>query len=192
VTRDAERPSALDASVDQLERFRPGLLLIALRRLGSSEAAEEAVQETLTRAVVALRDGRFTGPDHLPAFVSGIARHVIVDVLRANRRLASLEGVPERLHPQDSANALDALVTAAERAHLHTALALLEPADRDLLYLCYFEGLTPNEIATRLREPSERVRKRKSRALQRLRLAFRGESGHAESSSATNRSDHER
>ena len=45
-------------------------------------------------------------------------------------------------------------------------------ADRDLLGLCYFEGLTAVEIADRLGEPPERIRKRKSRAVERLRQAL--------------------
>lgn len=167
-----------DATAARLEELRPGLRLLALRSLGSSDAAEEAVQETLARAVVAVGKGQPADPAKLPAFVAGIARHVIADAQRARHRVVSLEGVPASAHPVADDDALAALVSRAERERLRAALTQLAPADRDLLRLCYVEGLTSAEIAGRLREPPERIRKRKSRALERLRCAFQGEAGH--------------
>ena len=163
---------------DALEPLRPGLELLALRTLGSAEASREAVQETLARAVVALANGQPSDPEKLPAFVAGIARHVIVDMVRAARRVVPLDTLPATDHPSNNADALSALVSAAEHAQVRDALGQLVPSDRELLRLCYFEGLTPGEIAGRLGEPADRVRKRKSRALERLRQAFRGGAGH--------------
>ncbi len=80
---------------------------------------------------------------------------------------------------------LSALVSATEGARVRDALGLLSAPDQELLRLCYFEGLSPGEIARRLGEPADRVRKRKSRALERLRLAFRGAPGHDAHSSPT-------
>jgi RNA polymerase sigma-70 factor (ECF subfamily) len=176
-----QRGSASDA----LEHLRPGLELLALRTLGSLDASREAVQETLARAVVALANGQPSDPTKLAAFVAGIARHVIVDMVRAARRVIPLEVLPAGDHPASNADALTALVSAAERARVRHALALLSPRDQELLRLCYFEGLSPAEIAARLRQPAERVRKRKSRALERLRLAFRNPLSHESSSSPT-------
>ena len=169
-----QRGSASDA----LEHLRPGLELLALRTLGSLDASREAVQETLARAVVALANGQPSDPDKLPAFVAGIARHVIVDAVRAQRRVVPLDTLPGGDHASSAADALSALVSAAERARVRDALSHLSASDRDLLRLCYFEGLSPGEIAERLGEPADRVRKRKSRALERLRHAFRSEPSH--------------
>lgn len=159
-------------AVERLEHLRPGLELIALRMLGAVDAAREAVQETLARAVAALANGQPSDPDKLPAFVAGIARHVAVDMLRADRRLVSLDTLPPADHPSNASDVLSALVSTAERTRVRDALSRLATADREVLRLCYFEGLTPAEIAVRFGEPAERVRKRKSRALERLRAAF--------------------
>lgn len=170
---------------EALESLRPGLLLLAIHALRTTDAADEAVQETLARAVVALGRGQLADPAKLPAFIAGIARHVIADALRARRRVISLENVSSADHPSRDGDALGALVAATERSRVRTALAALPQDDRELLRLCYFEGLTPGEIAGRLGEPAERVRKRKSRALERLRRAFRGDPGHDTSPAAT-------
>jgi RNA polymerase sigma-70 factor, ECF subfamily len=171
--------------LERLEPLRPGLRFLALHSLGSEDAAEEAVQETLARAVVALHQGQPADLAKLPAFVAGIARHVIVDMLRARRRVVPLDVLPLSEHPTAPADALAGLVSAAERERVRAALLELSPADRELLRLCYFEGLTPAEVAVRLGEPPDRVRKRKSRALERLRQAFHGALGHAGNSAAT-------
>ena len=172
--------------VEQLERLRPGLHLMAVRRLGSADAAEEAVQETLSRGVVALANGLPAAADRLAAFVTGIARHVIIDILRARGRLLPSEAVAEQQHTHAPPDALDQLVTAEERVRVRAALNDLAAADRELLRLCYFEGLTPTEVAAQLGEPAERVRKRKSRALERLRTAFQGRnSGHDSGTDST-------
>jgi RNA polymerase sigma-70 factor (ECF subfamily) len=187
VTLDARHFRAeREGFADQLEHFRAGLQLMAAHRLGSTDAAEEAVQETLARAVVALANGQPAESDRFGAFVTGIARHVIIDILRARGRLASLDTVANHQHPQGGPDALDGLVTATERARVRSALNRLGASDRKLLRLCYFEGLTPTELAARLGEPAERVRKRKSRALERLRAAFQGrDSGHDSGTDST-------
>lgn len=177
----------LAGAAETLEHLRPGLELLALRTLGSADASREAVQETLARAVVALANGQPSDLGKLPAFVAGIARHVVVDMVRAQRRIVSLDSLPLTEHPAPAADALSALVSTEEHARVRAALGSLSATDRALLRDCYVEGLSPTEIAARSREPAERVRKRKSRALDRLRAAFRGSDAtrHAEAHAPT-------
>jgi RNA polymerase sigma-70 factor (ECF subfamily) len=153
-----------------LETLRAGVRLMALRGLRDADAADEAAQETLTRALTALAAGRPDDPDRLGAFVAGVARHVIADVHRRSARVLPLDAVPE---PMDTApNALAIIIRDDERARVRRALDGLVAGDRELLRLCFFEGLEPTEIARRRGEPPERIRKRKERALARLRAAL--------------------
>jgi RNA polymerase sigma-70 factor (ECF subfamily) len=163
---------------------------MALRALGDPEAAEEVAQETLVRTVAALRDRDPEDPRKLGAFVAGIARHVIADALRARYRAVPLDTVPEHVLPASDPDPLDALVSSAEAARVRAALAALGARDRELLRLSFFEGLTPTELGARFAEPVARIRKRKSRALERLRRAFaRGSAGHEAGGSTTGRED---
>lgn len=165
-------PSAAD-----LERLRPGLRIIALRALDDIDLANEAVQETLARAVTAIAEGRLADPAKLPAYIAGIARHVCAHVVRDRKQTVAIddESAPAR-HPQlqTTFDPLEALISAAEIDRLRTAFSALTPEDQQLLRMCFHEDRTPNEVAATLGEPAERVRKRKSRALERLRRAFRG------------------
>lgn len=166
-----------------LEKLRPGLRIIALRALGDLELADEAVQETLARAVAALAEGRLEDPAKLPAYIAGIARHVCAHLIRDRKQTVSVDDeLAQTIHPQlqTTFDPLDALISAAELERLRTAFSALTPEDQQLLRLCFHEDRSPTEVAVTLGEPSERVRKRKSRALERLRRAFHGadEKGH--------------
>ncbi len=152
-----------------------GLRAIALRRLRDTDAAHEAVQEILTRTLALASQGRTVNSDELVRIAHGIARHVFADVIRSRIRESRLSPLHE--NDQLSGPAFDALaplIAAEEQERLRRALQQLGPADHQLLHLSYFEELTPAELSRRLGEPAERIRKRKSRALARLRQAFLG------------------
>ena len=169
-------------TADEARLLAGGIRLIALRELQGEDAAREVVQETLARTIEALEAGRVRDRAHLAAFARGVAHHVIADVHRASSRLVPLE----EGHPSREASPLQSLAAEEERRAVHAALDSLPPHDRDLLRLCFFEGLSPAELALRLGEPGERVRKRKSRALRRLREAFDAlRRGHAGAPSPT-------
>lgn len=162
-----------------LELLRSGIRLMALRALGDPDAADEVAQESLARAVDVLRCPERTA--NLGAYVAGIARHVIADHFRANERIGSIDRVDSDTLRDDSTDPLTALCSEGELARVRCALGELPDGDRELLRLCFFEGLTPTDVAGRMGVPPERIRQRKLRALQRLRIAFDGpaEVGHA-------------
>jgi len=172
-----------DLPVQELERLRAGLRIMALRALGSADAAEEVVQETLSRIVVVLREKR-ARPNNLAAFTCGIARHVIADAIRARARTTTVDSGVEEI-PSGGSDPLAALLSSEEKTRVQSAMARIPPADREILHLAFFDGLRSREIAARLGEPGERVRKRKQRALERLRQAFLAEGRHETMRSAT-------
>lgn len=163
---------------EELEQLRAGLRAMALRALGDPDVADEVAQETLARTVEALREGRVWEGASLGTFARGIARHVIADVFRRRDRIRGLDALPEAAERPPSSDALSLLISAQERERLLQALRQLSAGDREILQLSYFEGLTPADIAERLDEPPVRIRKRKSRALDRLRRAFLDTTGH--------------
>ncbi|MFH1765229.1 MAG: sigma-70 family RNA polymerase sigma factor [Gemmatimonadota bacterium] len=152
-----------------LNLLRSGLRIVALRSLDDPEAAEEAVQEALVRGLVAMEEGRLNNPEALGAYFRGIIRHVIADTLRRRRRTISLELLADLPDENPSSNALHRLVSEEQTAAVAGVMAKLSPQARECLHLIYFQGLHPREVAARLGEPSSRIRKRRSRALQRIR-----------------------
>jgi RNA polymerase sigma factor (sigma-70 family) len=174
----------IGASGPELERLRAGVRLLALSELGDTDAADEVAQETIARVFEALREGRVQNPQSLGGFARGIARHVIVDLIRARRWEAPLDNTGQD-HVSGKEDVLALLVKAEQIDRVRDALTSLTPAEHELIRLSYFEGATCQELATRLHQPAARLRKRKERALERLRSAFFGSPGHSSGARAT-------
>jgi RNA polymerase sigma factor (sigma-70 family) len=144
-----------------------GVELIAMRRLGNADDARDAAQETMARALAAIHAGRAPADGEFPAYVHGILRHVIADRCRRAPPDAPLGDPPDR-----RASALDELISAERRSAVARELNRLGRADRQLLLRCFVAGERIADIAAGTGEPAERLRQRKSRALERLRRAL--------------------
>jgi len=171
-----------DLDPAELSRLQSGIRIMALCALRDGDAADDVAQESLARVLQALREGRLRNPERLGAFARAIAHHVIVDTLRTRLRVTSLGSSPELAGEED---ALRTLVSAEQAARVRAALERLSAGDREILRLSFFEGLTPQELATRSGAPSARIRKRKERALERLRAVFLGSTRHETGPSPT-------
>jgi len=73
----------------QVEAQRPYLLRYASMELRNSDAAEDAVQETLLAALTA--EASFAGRSNLRTWLTGILKHKIVDSIRRSSRERPLE-----------------------------------------------------------------------------------------------------
>jgi len=166
------------------DSFTDGLYLAALRTLGDAEDAQDAVQETLARALDGIRTRELPSGVRLGAFVHGIARHVIVDILRRRVRDRGRGTRTPMVSPHPSP--LDQLVASEERERVRAAMAKLPARDRDLLRRCFVDGERLVAIAAELGETPESIRKRKSRALERLREILKAPAhGHVSPSDPT-------
>ena len=161
----------LDATVGEetwdevYRRARPRLLAYARRRL-PDDAADDAVSETLTRAVAAAPRYRDAGVG-VDAWLFGICRHVVLDsqrrAYRRRDRDAAVGWSPDEPGP------LDAVLGAEEAVQLRTAFARLSPADQELLELRVVAGLDADAVAEVLGKRPGAIRMAQSRALRRLR-----------------------
>ena len=158
--------------VELAARFRGRILAVAVRLQVDGPAADDVVQETLQRVLVALRAGKVTSPEVLPAYVFAVVRNICLNHQRGSARewralsQVAAETVREETAPAPSV--LDRLISDERRAGLREALERLEAPDRELLRLYYGEGLESAEIARRLGLKPGALRVRKHRALQRL------------------------
>jgi RNA polymerase sigma-70 factor (ECF subfamily) len=93
-----------------------------------------------------------------------------VDLVRKQGRFNALPDQLEAMAPQAvSAESTDDDVALREaRRKVQAALATLSSAEREVLELAYWAGLTQSEIATRLGVPSGTVKSRTFSALARL------------------------
>lgn len=99
------------------------------------------------------------------AWLFGIARNAALDELRKRKRSARLAGDPEDVaQPPD-----DEIDRALRRAAVRTAVAALEPRERELIALKFHAGLDNAEIGAVLGVSVSNAGTRLHRALTKLR-----------------------
>lgn len=148
--------------------------LFALRRVGDAAMAEDLAQETLRVAGAALREGRLQNPDALPGFIFQTARHLCLQRYRSDERETRALGrlQAERAGEAAPSDPLHLMVDEERRAAVRRAIARLDPGDRRLLELLYFDDLSTGDASERLGVTPDALRVRKHRALRRLAAAL--------------------
>jgi RNA polymerase sigma-70 factor (ECF subfamily) len=131
-------------------------------RLGSREAADDVVQNAFLRAVKSRR--RFRGVENPVAYMFQIARNEAIRAAKKHR------GVRHALTPGELFTAAGAIQSEHEDSEVvAAALARLEAADREIIELKVFAGLTFREISDVTSLPQGSVATRYRRALESLR-----------------------
>lgn len=140
------------------------VLAYAIRRCSSREDAEDVVAETFAVAWRRLDD--LPEGDEARLWLFGTARLVRTNRLRSHgRRQRLLDRLRHRVRSHQ-APGVEGVVIANE--HLRLAIGALGEADREILGLHAWEGLTAEEIATTLEITVAAAWKRLQRARDRL------------------------
>jgi RNA polymerase sigma factor (sigma-70 family) len=161
---------ALGSLYDRFGKVAYGL---ALRVLRDAALAEDAVQEAFLAVWrQAARFDRSRGT--ASTWILTIVHRRAVDLVRSQ---ASFNALPDQLEvagpPAVVAESTDDDVALREtQGQVQAALATLSRAEREVLGLAYWCGLTQSEIATALGIPSGTVKSRTFNALARLREAL--------------------
>ena len=147
------------------------LMRFCVTRLGEG-LAEEVTQEVFVAAWEMLPKYRPEAP--LQAWLFGIARNKCQQAYRNRARRqaidqASLAAIREHAHAEGPTSPEDAITQAAVRTRLHDSLTKLAGEDRILMTLWYWKELPVAEIADILGKSVAAVRKRLTRAQQRLK-----------------------
>lgn len=154
------------ALAELANRYEVKLLNLAWPMLRSRELALDAVQETWLRVV--RYAGSFNGRSSVKTWLYRIT-------INQCRTLLAASPTPLAAEPADSvaigpANDPAVLAVKQEQAdHLRAAVEALPPEARELILLCYVQGLTHAEAAEVLEIPIGTIKSRVHAALERLR-----------------------
>jgi RNA polymerase sigma-70 factor, ECF subfamily len=141
----------------------------ARRVLRSPTEVEDAAQEALVRVWKSARS-----PDEIESPVAWLRRIARNEALRLRAREgrrheeAMADDVEELASPGNGETALP------DRLEIVDLLATLRPADRQLIWLRYFEDITQANVARRLGVPEGTVKVRLHRVRKHLRRALEG------------------
>jgi len=168
--RFARRDPAGEAAFAALvARHGPMVLGVCRQLVGDRHHAEDAFQAVFL--VLARKAGSVREPELLGNWLYGVALRT---ARKARRRIArhgktDLAGNVGRPAAGAAAPPEKALIDREEAEALHCEIDRLPGAFRLPVVLCYFEGLSPDEAANRLRWPAGTLRSRLVRARAKLR-----------------------
>lgn len=131
------------AATELVERHAASVARFA-RSIGARGDVQDIVQDTFVRAFGAI--GGFRGDSSLRTWLFTIARRLLLDVRRSERRRG------EQVEVQNSDvvteyDALDTVVAAETRTRMHTAIDRLSKTQREVFILRVTEGLSYKQIA---------------------------------------------
>ena len=147
---------------------------LAFKILRDRDLAEEIVVDAFWR--VWQRADQFeNGRGSFASWFYGIVRHLAIDELRRreSRPVPSMDEQLELAFAADVTHDHDVTELVARQLTADTvqnALQTLPPAQREVIWLAYFEGLTRQEISKQLGQPLGTIHTRARLGLDKLRV----------------------
>jgi RNA polymerase sigma-70 factor (ECF subfamily) len=160
-----------------VEAYTPRVFGLIRAQCGSVDLAEEVTQATF--CAVAQNIGRYVEAGRFESWLFRIAMNRLRDEMRRRRRQAGPVD-PETLAAlggEAPAPAAGGEAALEDIQALQAALARLNEADRQVIHLRHFAGLTFEGVAGVLGEPLGTILARHHRALRKLRRLISGEEG---------------
>jgi RNA polymerase sigma-70 factor (ECF subfamily) len=155
------------------DRFSSLVFSLALRMLRVRSDAEDLLQEVFVQ--VWRQASNYSAERGSPeAWIINIARSRAIDKIRSIRRMEKsfvLTDDPARAESGD--NVESSAAESEAKLRMNSALTNIPEAQRKVLELAYFDGLSQTEIAARLSEPLGTVKTRMRTGIQRLRDILR-------------------
>jgi len=156
------------ALAEAFDRLGPAVYGVALRVLGERHAAQDVVQEVFVE-LWARPDRYDPAAGTLRAYLLVLARHRAVDALRSELRRIARQERHHRLSPAPEQPPVCDEVMAAEAASaVRAAVRQLPEAQRRVVELAYFGGLSYREVARAAEIPEGTAKSRLRLALAKL------------------------
>ena len=158
-----------DAFSQFYDRYSPIVYSLALRMLRAQSDAEDLLQEIFLQVwrQATVYSAERGSPE---AWLINIARSRAIDKLRSIRRRERSFVLTDDPAAAESPDNVETSAGESEsKSVMNSALANLPEAQRRVLELAYFDGLSQSEIAARLAEPLGTVKTRMRSGIQRLR-----------------------
>ncbi len=135
---------------------------------GDHQMAEDVAQEAFLKAFANLH--KLQERQKFGSWISVIASNHAVDLLRKNKKVFftdNMETYGGEAHTDNPTECWDKKETSQE---VRDALARLEPEEREIIVLKYFNELSIKEIASLIKAPSGTIKSRLFRARDKIRL----------------------
>lgn len=135
-----------------LKRHQDRIFNYILRIIKNEDIANDIFQETFVKAILTIKQGRYTENGKFPAWISRIAHNLIIDYYRQekseNVQSADMEDM-NLLNRKDLCEATieDIIIADQIREDVKFLIELLPELQKEVLKMRYYQGLSFKEIA---------------------------------------------
>lgn len=135
-----------------LRRHQTRIFNYIIRIIKNEDIANDIFQETFVKAILTIKQGRYTENGKFPAWISRIAHNLIIDYYRQekseNLQSADLEDV-DILNRKELCEATieDMIISEQIREDVKYLIEELPSLQREVLVMRYYQGLSFKEIA---------------------------------------------
>lgn len=135
-----------------LKRHQDRIFNYILRIIKNEDIANDIFQETFVKAILTIKQGRYTENGRFPAWISRIAHNLIIDHYRQekseNVQSADIEEV-DIFNRKDLSEATieDVIIADQIRDDVKYLIELLPELQREVLKMRYYQNLSFKEIA---------------------------------------------
>lgn len=150
--------------MEMYENHNLGIYRYAYRMLNDQASAEDCVEDTFLRLLIAVRAG--TVPENMRAFLYRIAHNWIADHYRRQPPQVALD---ENLHSDPDSKVTSLLEAEADRQRVRYALLELSEEQRQVIELRFVENWPHTRVAKVLGRSVDATRAVQYRAMKALR-----------------------
>ena len=151
-----------------IKEYKDGLILYLNSYVNNIYIAEEIMEETFFK--LAVKKPKFNEKSSFKTWLYTIGRNVAIDYIRHNSKFSmySIEDMENYLKDETD---LESIYIKNERKMMvHKAMSRLKPEYRQVLWLCFFEGFSNEEIAQIMGKTKRQVENLVYRSKQSLKI----------------------
>ncbi|MDE6097410.1 MAG: sigma-70 family RNA polymerase sigma factor [Muribaculaceae bacterium] len=135
-----------------LMRHRQRVYAYIMQMVKDPDASEDIFQETFVKAIMTIRQGRYNEVGKFSAWITRIARNLIIDFFRQEKAEASVSTDDENydvLNRRELSEGTveDMMIDSQIRADIRKIIMHLPESQREVLMMRYYKNLSFKEIA---------------------------------------------
>ena len=168
------------AEDELIEQYRRGVAWVIRRQVGEPSATDDLFQKTFLIVLEKIRGGEVREPEKLLGFILAVARNLVIEYFRRERRQASFIELDDIISVSDpKADQHDQLVQKEKAEIVRRVLEeMSNQRDRELLLRFYLLGEEKEQICVDLQLTSLHFNRVLHRALKRYKKLYQQRTRH--------------
>ena len=135
-----------------LERHKDRVFTYIYHAVKNEELADDIFQDTFVKAIITIKQGRYTDNGHFPAWITRIAHNLIIDYFRQTKA-ENLQSTDDEdtniLNRKELSDCTieDSIITTQIHDDVRRLVKALPESQREVLVMRYYKNMSFKEIA---------------------------------------------